>query len=121
MHAHTVLVRRILARHGSRRDLRLWLNETKVAYVGEPAGRTRGGDIVLREARPISLGLFPGSADIVGIRFEDARWIWIEAKTGEGQLRPLQRAAMEMMEKAGAITCLARSVEDVDKVLGEPV
>ena len=119
LHPHTVLVRSILAEHGARPDLRLWLNETKVAWVGKPAGRTAKGHTVLEDARPVSLGLFPGSADIVGILFGSARWIWIEVKTGKGELELLQRSAMKMMQDAGALTCLARSVADVDRVLGE--
>lgn len=119
-HPHTILVRSILARHGARSDLRLWLNETKVAWVGKPAGRTLKGQVILEDARPVSLGLFPGSADIVGIRFEDARWIWIEAKTGDAQLQPLQHGALKMMQDAAALTCVARSVADVDELLGVP-
>ena len=52
-----------------------------------------------------------GSSDILGIW--DGRMLCIEVKSRRGTLRPEQREFLETMGKLGAITILARSLEDV--------
>ena len=52
-----------------------------------------------------------GSSDILGIW--GGRMLCIEVKTKRGTLRPEQKEFLEVMGKLGAITLLARSLDDV--------
>lgn len=116
----TVLIRRILARHGARSDLRLWRNESAGAWVGGVSGRTGDGRLVLkRGARQIKAGLCPGSADLVGLR-RGGQFIGLEVKTEGVVVEPHQRRWLELIEELGGIAAVVQSVEDVDAVLGEP-
>jgi len=56
-----------------------------------------------------------GSSDILGIW--DGRMLCIEVKSRRGTLRPEQREFLETMGKLGAITILARCLEDVEGAL----
>lgn len=123
----TKLTNLILHRHGSRPDVRLFRNETAGAWVGKKVGTTGKGDVVLRHARMIQAGLAPGSADLIGMKIDDvgaqhpvARFVSIEVKTGSDRLKKKQRAWAKLMRSMGALHCVARSVEDVDDLLGPP-
>jgi hypothetical protein len=118
------LTAEILKRHGARPDVRLFRNEAAGAWVGKTKGRTTAGDVILqRGAKMIQAGLAPGSADLIGFKLDEshvARFVSIEVKTGSDRLRKGQRAWRDLMERMGALWCVARSVEDVDDLLGPP-
>lgn len=95
------LVQSILIEFGSRPTLRLWRVNTGAA---------------LGRAGFVRFGL-PGMADISGI-MQGGRRIEIEAKTATGRQSPEQKRWQAMIEKFGGLYVLARSVEDVRKVLG---
>lgn len=121
--AEAVLISKILKRHGARPDLRLWRNETAVAWVGKRRGHTEGGDVVLFQgAKRILAGLCVGSADLIGIKQVEGRGIFValEVKTGGTRTEDKQKKFLKIIELLGGITGVVRSVEDVDKLLGEP-
>lgn len=95
------LVQSILVEFGARTDLRIWRQNTGCA-IGR-AGLIRFG--------------LPGMADISGIQFGTGRRIEIECKTATGRQSDAQRKWQAMIENAGGIYILARSVDDVRRVL----
>lgn len=116
----TVLTKEILKVHGARSDLRLWANPTAYAHVGTVVGKTKAGYLILRGAHPIRAGLVPkGASDLIGIT-NTGRFISIEVKAGKDTLKPHQRKWLEMIEKMGGIAGVAKSVQDVTDLLGEP-
>lgn len=115
----SVLIRKILARHGARPDLRLWRNETAGVWAGKVEGRHPDGGIVLRGGRHFQAGLCPGSSDLVGIG-PDGRFIAVEVKTGGQSTDDRQRRWLQLIKDLGGIVGVVRSVEDVDDLLGPP-
>ena len=58
-----------------------------------------------------------GMADIIAILPPDGRWLAIEVKSEKGYLTEAQRDFALTIEKAGGISMVARSVEDVCKYI----
>ena len=114
-----VLANRILARHGSRPDLRLWRNETAGAWVGKRIGGTTGGDTILRGARMIQAGLCRGSADLIGLT-DTGRFIALEVKASGDRLSAEQITFLGVVNDLGGIGEVVESVADADLILGEP-
>ena len=115
--AHSVRVAEILAEFGASPGWRLWPNKTMGLWAGEQVGSTRGGHIVLRHARLVKVGLFPGSADLVGIRQFDGKFLGIEVKTGKARPNAQQRRWLKLINDFNGIAGVARSTEDVAKLL----
>lgn len=116
----TVFTKEVLKRHGARPDLRIWRNETAGAWVGKMKGRTPSGDVVLRKgARMIQAGLCKGSADLIGLT-SDGRFIALELKVGRDRLRKDQAQFLKFIESFGGIAGSARTMEEVDQILGVP-
>lgn len=63
----------------------------------------------------------PGCPDLIGWIRPSARFLGIECKSDRGRLRPEQAAFRDRLEADGGIYIEARSVEDVDRVLGRLV
>lgn len=99
--AHTTLMKQIRLALGADPDLVLWVNA--VTHV-ETYDANRGG------ARHAHAGLPDGSPDLVGILH--GRFIGLEVKTGNGQLRPSQVLFARLIEKHGGFFAIVRSVED---------
>lgn len=116
-----VLISKILQKHSSRPDLRLWRNETAICWVGEYRGKTPKGDVVLRRgASRLQAGLCVGSADLIGLT-NAGRFIAIEVKTGtKQQPSKQQRKFLALIEEMGGIAAVVRSVGEVTQLLGEP-
>lgn len=87
----------ILATFGARQDMRIWRQNT--------------GAIVI-DNRLVRFGV-PGQADITGLLIPSGRRIEIEVKDAKGRQRESQKKFQAMIEKAGGIYILARSVDDV--------
>lgn len=92
---HQALIKKILLEFGSRKNIRLWPNNT--------------GKIAV-EKRFIKFGL-NGSADIIGIA-SDGIFISIEVKTGESKQTTAQKRFEAMINNFNGIYFVARSVED---------
>lgn len=100
--------RDILAAFGSRDDLLLWRESVGVGLTPDAS-------------RVIKFGT-PGAADIGGVwrREWGGHAIGIEVKTPTGRQSPKQRTWQSAFERVGGIYILARSVDDVAKILGAP-
>lgn len=107
----TDLVQSILLALGCRPDLRVWRQNTGVAWQPTTTDaraafarlRSRGG------FRPVQYGT-PGTSDVVGI--VHGRFIGIEAKSATGQQSEEQQRWAAMVVKHGGLYILARSVDD---------
>ena len=100
---HQALVKLILLKLGSRRDLRLW---------EAPVGLARSLD----GARTFRYGLV-GCADIIGIYKPGGRFVAIEAKVGDDVQRPSQHAFAGMLESFGGVYVIAYSPEEAEETL----
>ncbi len=90
----------ILRAFATRRDMRLWRNNTGVARIGR---------------RVVRFGV-PGQADLTGI-LPDGRRLEIEVKSEDGRQTEEQRNYQSMIERFGGVYVLARSVDDVTSAL----
>ena len=113
---HTILINEIIAAFGALPDMRVWPNVSSEVWVGKYVGRTRSGDTVLREARFIRAGLCKGSSDIIGIA-PGGLFLAIEGKTGRAVARANQRVFIKLVNDLGGLATVARSPEDVAKLL----
>lgn len=84
------------------------------------------GDVLIRQARPVKTGIegMPDgggfvsvtiTADMVGKKF--ARSLWVEDKTGSGRATTEQKAFIQMARSMGALAGVARSDEDVARII----
>lgn len=99
-----------------REVLRLWGGHPRVRLWRANAGRalvaTAGGGL-----RSMQVNI-PGCPDLIGWLSPSGKFIGIECKGDRGKLRPEQIAFRDRLEKDGGLYIVARSVEDVDRVLG---
>lgn len=94
-------------------DIRLWRNNT--------------GTLRDQHGRPVTFGLCKGSADLIGYRTvtvtpdmvgqQVAVFCSIEVKSATGRLRPEQRQWLEVVQAAGGIAGVARSVSEAQQLL----
>lgn len=103
-----VLTARILLRHGSRPDLRLWRNET--------------GTFQAPNGSYVSCGLCKGSSDLIGIKIVGScgMFIAIEVKTAGTATTKLQTSFIKTIIRMGGIAGVVRDMDDVDVLLGVP-
>lgn len=82
------------------------------------------GDVVVRQARPLHAGLCEGSSDLIGLKRvvitpdmvgqTIAQFLAIEVKTPKGKPKPKQNNFLDVVNGAGGIGMVARSVDDLD-------
>ena len=97
----------------SRGNTRLWRNNT--------------GMLRDERGRPVTFGLCPGSADLVGYRTVTvtadmvgqtlAVFAAVEVKAERGRPTPQQTAFLEHVAAAGGLAGIARSVEEAEAIL----
>ena len=92
-------------------EIRLALNEIAVTF------RANVGLFFTRDGRPISTGLPKGFSDLFGFRRSDGRIFFLEIKAAAGRLSKDQKNFLAAMEKLGAITGVARSVDDALEIV----
>lgn len=102
--------REILRLWGSHPRVRLWRANAGRALVATAAGGLR----------PLQVNI-TGCPDLIGWIAPAGRFLGIECKGDGGKLRPEQAAFRDRLEKDGGVYIEARSVEDVDRVLGRLV
>ena len=112
--SETEIQQRIRLALGTRKDLRLFRNNT--GSLPDP-----------RTGRPVQFGLARGSADLIGIKqititpdmvgSTIGQFVSIEVKTPTGRLTPLQRSWLEMVSKFGGLAAVVRSVRDAEDFL----
>jgi len=93
-----------------------WRNNTGNGYQGKVIHRS-GQQVTLAESRVIVFGLCVGSADIIGIRHSDGKFIAIEVKTGKGKTTREQERFIFHVQHCGGIAGVARSVDDALKII----
>lgn len=94
----------ILREFGTRHDMRLWRQNVGVARMGK--------------GRVVRFGV-PGQADLTGV-LPGGKRLEIECKSATGRQSDDQRNYQRIIERFDGVYILARSVEDVRRVL-EPI
>ena len=104
-------------------------NDIRIACGAGPARLWRNNTGALKDAtgRLVRYGLCPGSSDLIGLRQVTitpdmvgqtlAVFTAIEVKD-QGRLTEQQRAFITMVQQAGGMAGVARSVDDARRILG---
>lgn len=106
---------RILLKHGAVPGLRLFRNTVGFGYQGDVVWE-RGGQVLLQNARPVTFGLAPGSADLIG--WHDGRFVALEVKTPTGRPSDMQTRFIDAVLHHGGQAGVVRSPDDAARVLG---
>lgn len=99
----------------SRAGCVVWRNNVAQAWVGEYA-RTRTGDVLIKNARPLHAGLCVGSSDVIGIA-PDGRFLAVEVKSKRGTVTDDQHRFIEAVIRAGGVAGVARSAGEAVALL----
>jgi hypothetical protein len=118
MSASEAAIQAEILRECCRGPTRLFRNTVGVGWVGRVI-RQEDGLVVLTNARRQTFGLVPGSGDLIG--WHGARFLSVEVKSRAGSPSAEQRQWMAAVQRAGGLAGIARSVEDVARLLGEGV
>lgn len=104
--------REILRIWGAHPRIRLFRRNVGVGWFadGQPARKSDRG------AYPVQFGI-PGQADLGGLISPSGRMLEIECKSASGRQTPEQKAWQRSVERFGGIYILARSPDDVGRVL----
>lgn len=113
---------------------RLFRNTVGVAFQGKPERVTQEtmvrmmpGDVLVRQARTITVGFPTGSSDLLGwtprmISEYDlgkviAQFTAVEVKSEDGVVEPEQKNFLEVVRDSGGVAIVARSAEEaVDRL-----
>lgn len=95
---------------------RLFRNNSGQGWVGEFVS-LREGRLILDSARPLHAGLATGSSDLIGLT-SAGRFLSVEIKSARGRLTGEQRAWLAMVRALGGLGGVARSVDDLPRILG---
>ena len=89
--------------------------------------RNNTGTLRDQHGRPVQFGLCKGSADLIGWRTvtvtpemvgtQVAVFLSIEVKTPTGRIRPEQQQWLQVVQDAGGIAGVARSVEEALRIV----
>lgn len=104
-------------------EIRLRLSRGRVRLL-----RNNTGILKDRFGRPVQFGLAKGSGDLIGWRTVTitpemvgqriAQFVSLEVKTATGRVRPEQEQWRKVVEQAGGVAAVVRSVEDAERALG---
>lgn len=77
------------------------------------------GDVVLRAAQPLQMGLTTGGSDTIGWTQRDGFAVFtaIEVKSPTGRVRPEQQVFIDQVNAAGGIAGVARSEQEAIDLL----
>ncbi len=113
----TELQQQIRLHYGTRPDMRLFRNNV---------GRCQAAD-----GRFVQFGLCEGSSDLIGFTSVEitpemvgqkiAVFSAVEVKTPRGRVAEAQQKFIDLVNQAGGRAGIARSVEDVEKIIGGSV
>lgn len=88
-----------------------------LALRGILAWRTNSGAIITQAGRMVHLAP-KGTADIIGIMPGSGKLLAIECKTRKGKVTPEQEEFLQRVRDNGGCAFVARSVEDVERMMG---
>lgn len=88
---------------------------------GHAVFRANVGLFFTKDGRPVRSGLPVGFSDLFGFRASDARAFFLEVKTARGAPTDRQLRFLQAMAGRGAITGIARSVDDARQLLSDPL
>jgi len=94
------------------RQIIIWLKSQGFKCWKVPLGPNITGSRSIRCKNPMA-----GHPDIAGV-LEGGRYFVIEVKTATGKVSPIQRQWLNELNHVGALTCVARCLEDVKKAFG---
>ena len=77
------------------------------------------GDVVIRQAQPLQMGLTTGCSDLIGWTQHSGLAVFtaIEVKSATGRIRPEQSNFLERVRAAGGRAGIARSEDDAKKII----
>lgn len=111
---------------GSRLGARLFRHNVAQAWVGHKIAQ-HGNTITLANPRVLHAGLVKGGSDLIGwtvvevtpemVGTKVAVFTGVETKALRGNLSPEQRTFIRNVEEAGGYAGMARTLEDVHKIL----
>jgi hypothetical protein len=118
----------------SRGPARLFRNHVGAGWTGKTTRFSRSatvivepGDVLIRNARPLTAGLCVGSSDLIGWRSVritpdmvgelHALFVACEVKD-RGKVTAEQQRFLDAVQAAGGIALVARSVEEAEAALG---
>ena len=112
----------ILAKLGSRSDIRLFRNSNGFGYSGELVSWSND-QAILKNARKQTFGLCPGSADLIGLQRliitpdmvgqPIAKFVSIEVKSERGRPTEAQANWAKMVANMGGYSVFAKDIGDV--------
>lgn len=112
---------------GSLPDVRIFRNNNGLAYCGTVV-HEEPNRIILSNHWRVKFGLFPGSADLIGIKrvrvapemvgCDIGQFVSIEVKSAAGTEKKDQENWRFQMGRMGALAGIARSVDDAREICG---
>lgn len=86
------------------------------AWTGSRVKHNADRSITIFDPRPFNTGLPPGFADLFGV-LPGGKAIFLEVKSPKGKPSPAQTNFIAQVSSAGALAGVARSIEDVIKII----
>lgn len=109
-------------------NVRAFRNNVGTGWTGD-VSRTKSGDIIIQDARPLQAGLCKGSSDLIGwvetvitpemVGKTVAVFLALEVKTAKGRATKEQKNFIENVQRAGGIAGIVRNIEDAVKLFNE--
>lgn len=97
--------------HFIQNEIRKNINDIAVIF------RINVGVFKSKDGRTISTGVPSGFSDLFGFRKSDGKAIFLEIKTATGRASKEQLHFLDKMKEYGAITGIARSVEEAREII----
>jgi len=97
--------------HQIQQEIRVALSK-----AGHTVFRANVGKVQLKDGRWFDTGLPVGFSDLFGVT-NTGQAFFIEVKNAKGRLKDKQRVFLEVMKKNGALTGVARSVQEAIEVI----
>lgn len=99
--------------HRLQNEIRAALSEYCIIF------RINVGKAYTKDGRHFSTGVPAGFSDLFGVRLKDGKAVFIEVKTKKGRASEKQKHFLQIMQSAGAIAGVCRSVEEAVKLVTE--
>ena len=86
------------------------------AWSGSRIQKNSDGSITIFDPRPFNAGIPPGFSDLFGV-LPGGRALFVEVKSLKGKPSDAQTNFLNTVSMRGACACIARSIEDVIKII----